>query len=162
MMRNDLLRLDRVAFAVVIVLLAFLVTGCKHQTPTAVVQFELEGRRLTPPINAEVVYTPAGRQIGLQYRKQMASEEGMLFIFSVEEPRSFWMKNTYLELDMIFLNSARQVVAVIERAKPLTEQPRESIVPALYVLELNGGSVAKWGIRVGATMVSRDSLPAAS
>ena len=102
-----------------------------------------------PPISAEISASEAKRNLGLMYRKSMDPNEGMLFIFSDEAPRSFWMKNTYLELDIIFINAAYEVVSIVERATPLTETPRLSNAPAKYVVELLGGSAAKFGIIKG-------------
>ena len=86
---------------------------------------------------------------GLMYRKEMPENFGMLFIFPDLKPRSFWMKNTYLELDMIFLNEKGEVLSIIPKAAPLSTDPRKSLEPAKYVVELLGGSSKKFGIEKG-------------
>jgi len=80
----------------------------------------------------------------------------------VEEVRRFWMKNTYLELDIIFINEALQVVSIAENATPHTTVHRVSDQPAKYVLEVNGGQCKKLGITVGSKMVLQGSLPSVS
>ena len=115
----------------------------------------------TPAITAEVSNSREETSLGLMYRKEMAEDRGMLFVFPNDAPRSFWMKNTYLELDMIFVNSERQVVSVVERATPHTETPRKSLAPARYVLEVGGGLASKWGIKPGSKLEVPGPLPSA-
>lgn len=124
--------------------------------------FETANAQRSPEIMAEVVATPSEREQGLMYRRDLAELSGMLFIFPVEEVRQFWMKNTYLELDIIFVNEALRVVSIAERATPHTTVHRVSDQPAKYVLEVGGGQCKKWGITAGSKMVVQGSLPPAS
>jgi hypothetical protein len=73
----------------------------------------------------------------------------MLFIFPAEEELNFWMKNTLIPLDMIFISKDRVIVGITERAEPKTLSPRGPGVPAMYVLEVPGGWAAKTGLRPG-------------
>ncbi|MEM1350641.1 MAG: DUF192 domain-containing protein, partial [Myxococcota bacterium] len=73
------------------------------------------------------------------YRLDMKADWGMLFIYPGQGMRSFWMKNTYLPLDMLFLDASGRVVTILENVEPLTLAPRPSTEPARYVLELNAG-----------------------
>lgn len=107
----------------------------------------------SPELNIEIADTPGARQLGLMYRKELKPTDGMLFIFPDDEKRSFWMKNTYVELDMVFIDDHGKVVNVVERATPLTETPRESAGPARYVLEILGGQASKWGIGANSYLV---------
>ena len=100
-------------------------------------------------IKVETADNESSRQLGLMYRKEMPEREGMLFVFPTEEPKSFWMKNTFLELDMLFFDANKKLVSIVKRATPLTETRRESKIPAKYCLELLGGSADKWGIEPG-------------
>jgi len=89
----------------------------------------------------EVVQTAADRQQGLMHRESMPSNRGMLFVWKDEAPRNFWMKNTLIPLDMIWINEAKEIVD-IQAAKPCTAEPctvYSGKVPAKYVLELNQG-----------------------
>ena len=79
----------------------------------------------------------------------MNENEGMLFVFHDEKPRSFWMKNTYIPLDIIYLNKDKQIVSIAKNAEPLSETSRPSEGEAMYVLEINGGLSDKLGLMKG-------------
>lgn len=98
---------------------------------------------------AEVADNPRSREQGLMFRKSMPGDEGMLFIFEYPQMQSFWMKNTYLPLDIAFI-SEQGVIINIRTMKPLDEGPRyHSLAPALYVIETNAGWFEKNGIKAG-------------
>lgn len=139
-----------------------LLIGCQSRTGGVVVQFTSAAGASSPKIQSEVVATDASRQLGLMYRKSLGEHEGMLFVFPNEQPLSFWMRNTYVELDMIYMDKGFKVVSIIHRAVPLTETPRPSGKPAQYVLEVPGGSAKKWGIDAGWTAVVTGELPTAT
>lgn len=103
-------------------------------------------------IDIEFADTPEETSLGLMYRKGMDENQGMLFIFPEEEMRSFYMKNTEFSLDIIYLDAKKQIVSIVERAKPYDESSLFSEKPAMYVLEINGGLSAKWGIEIGDTI----------
>ncbi len=98
-------------------------------------------------INNRTVYVETadtyGKQAkGLMYRKKLNSDEGMLFIYTREGKHTFWMKNTLIPLDIIWLNSQKEVVHIEHSAPPCKSDPCPTFVseyPARYVLELNGG-----------------------
>ena len=115
----------------------------------------------SPEYRLEMANTQAQRQLGLMYRKpgSMAADEGMVFVFGGEQPHSFWMKNTFLPLDMIFLDRNLEVVGIEANAVPLTENPRGPAKPAQYVVELNGGIAAKDGVVVGSKAQFNKELP---
>lgn len=96
---------------------------------------------------------------GLMYRREMLPGWGMVFVFADEAPRSFWMKNTLLPLDMVFVRADGVVDSVVERAEPLTLKPRRSAGPAKYVVELGAGVAAMSGIVPGARLAF-DNMPA--
>lgn len=97
----------------------------------------------------EIAEKQAEQMRGLMYRQLMSEHFGMLFIFQSESPRSFWMRNTFIPLDMLFIESDGDIVSIIENAEPLTETSRRSAGPAKYVLELAGGESARAGIAAG-------------
>jgi hypothetical protein len=97
----------------------------------------------------ELALTPAQEEQGLMYRQRLAADAGMLFDFTDTAPRTFWMKNTLIPLDMLFIAANGRVVDIHERAVPLSEDIIPSRVPARAVLELNGGTVSRLGIKVG-------------
>jgi uncharacterized membrane protein (UPF0127 family) len=90
------------------------------------------------------------------YRNDLDADAGMLFVFGDSAPRTFWMKNTPLPLDILFLDDAGTVLNVAASTTPYSEAPLRSAGPARYVLEVNAGFAAKHGIGAGA----RAELPA--
>lgn len=99
-------------------------------------------------IQVELAQTPEEWARGLMFREKLADQEGMLFIGDREEPRSFWMKNTLIPLDILYLDAERRVVRIAERTVPLSEDPIPSVSPAKYVLEIAGGRAAAMDIRL--------------
>lgn len=103
------------------------------------------------------------RSRGLMFRRQMHDDWGMLFIYPEDGPRSFWMRNTYMPLDMVFINSQGLVMGVVEDAEPMTLDPRRVEGMSRYVLELKSGWAAKHGIakgaRVSMTNLREEYLP---
>jgi uncharacterized protein len=99
--------------------------------------------------DVELAVTPAQEEQGLMYREHLDPDAGMLFVFNDTAPRSFWMKNTLIPLDMLFIAADGRIVDIHERAVPLSEDLIPSQVPARAVLELNGGTVARLGIKIG-------------
>lgn len=101
-------------------------------------------------IVVEVANTPEKRSLGLMFRKDLPASHGMLFIFPHEEPLAFWMKNTPLPLDIVFINAARTVVNIVADTIPFSEKPLPSTAPAQFVLEVHAGFCQKHGITAGA------------
>jgi len=100
-------------------------------------------------VDIEIANSDYEIQTGLMYRSSMKKNQGMLFVFSDETPRSFYMKNTQFPLDIIFINGNHKIVSFQENAKPFNEISLPSRYPAKYVLELNSGMVNQWAIKVG-------------
>lgn len=101
------------------------------------------------PVVVEVVRSDEERARGLMNRTKLAPEAGMLFVFEESDDHSFWMKNTFLPLDMIFVDEQGRVAGVLDRVPPLTTEPRTIGRPSRYVLEVNGGWAAAHGVRQG-------------
>lgn len=97
----------------------------------------------------ELATNDAERERGLMFRKSLPEGQGMLFDFKVDQPVSFWMHNTYIPLDMIFINGRGRIVHVVENATPMSDR----LIPSQYavraVLEVIAGTAAKLGIAVG-------------
>jgi len=116
---------------------------------------EATGARVTllPPgqapvqVSVELAITPAERSRGLMFRKHLGEDDGMLFLFDREQPQSFWMRNTYIPLDMIFIRQDMTVLGVVENAEPETETSRNVPGSSRYVLEVNSGFARKHGVR---------------
>lgn len=127
-----------------IVILASIIIVLKEEK--VIVKFE------NVKIDAEVADTPSERSAGLMNRKFLASDSGMLFVFDEEGERNFWMKNTLIPLDMIFLDKNKEITAIIENATPCYEEPCPLYSSrGMYVIEVNGGFVGKHNINVGDT-----------
>ena len=98
---------------------------------------------------AEVAGDEAARSQGLMHRRQMPQDEGMLFVFEYPQQLSFWMKNTYLPLDIAFVSKDGTILNIL-RMEPLNEVPRYlSRGPALYAIEANAGWFKDHGIKAG-------------
>lgn len=110
---------------------------------------------LVSALDIEIAATPYERQTGLMYRESMKETQGMWFVFEDEAPRAFYMKNTLIPLDILYVDSQGIVVSIIKNAAPLNETSLPSEGPARYVLELIGGSCDKWNIGVNDSIVIR-------
>ena len=102
--------------------------------------------------DAEIALTAEERGRGLMYRDALAKERGMLFVFPEEGLHRFWMKNTRIELDIIFIAGDRRVVSISNRAQPCRKEPCDLYSPAgnvAYVLEIAGGLATTYGFTAG-------------
>jgi len=97
----------------------------------------------------EIADDPAERARGLMFRREMADDEGMLFDFGADAPASFWMRNTYIPLDMLFIEADGTIESIAERTTPLSEKSVPSKGPVRFVLEINGGLSDRLGIAAG-------------
>ncbi len=95
---------------------------------------------------------------GLKYRDAMAANQGMLFIFATPDYYDFWMQDTYLPLDMLFISLDKTIFQIHENAQPFSEQRISPTQPNSYVLELNAGIANKMNIKTG-VRISWKSLP---
>jgi uncharacterized membrane protein (UPF0127 family) len=111
------------------------------------------------PVQVEVARTQDELMRGLMFRRELGANNGMLFIFPEEDIRRFWMHNTYIPLDMVFLDSHRVVVGIIENAVPQDDTSRGPDSPARYVVEVRGGYAQKHGVTVGARAEFRNLEP---
>ena len=103
----------------------------------------------THDFQVEIARDEASRARGLMDRRFMPADHGMLFEFEREAPEAFWMKDTYIPLDMIFISRAGVVTNIVANAEPLSERAIPSGPPCMAVLELNGGAAARIGLKVG-------------
>jgi len=128
-------------------------SGGQKAGPTAApasvasVAIDTGGRKVL--FRVEVAVTPEEHARGLMYRSRLADDAGMVFVFEEPSIQRFWMKNTLIPLDMIFIGKDRKIVGVVENAAPETETERMVGAPSQYVLEIGGGLSAKLGIRRG-------------
>ncbi len=100
-------------------------------------------------IDIEIADNNQRRARGLMYRKSIPADVGMLFIFDVEEIQGFWMKNTYIPLDMLFVNANNEIITIHANTTPMREWNYASTKPALYVVEVNAGYCVQKNITEG-------------
>ena len=104
---------------------------------------------LRSKIDVEIADTAPDREIGLMVRAELADTQGMLFLFPLEEFRAFWMKNTAIPLDIIFVSAKMKIVTIHQSTVPFAETSYGSTEPAQYVVEVNAGFARKHGIQLG-------------
>jgi uncharacterized membrane protein (UPF0127 family) len=123
--------------------------GCRKQAekPPAVV---LQGAQDRPVrVRVEVAASHKEREQGLMHRKHLDADAGMLFIYPFEKMQTFWMKNTYISLDLLFIADNLRIVGIVENTKPLSLEHIQVDTPSRYILEVNAGYCKKHGIREG-------------
>jgi uncharacterized membrane protein (UPF0127 family) len=140
------LQLTAGGWALVLVLAAGALAGaCRRDGPAAVIHTAGGSVRVA----LEVAVTPEAQRVGLMYRSSLADGTGMLFVFPDETDHHFWMKNTLIPLDMIFIATSGRVVGVHANAVPLSTAPLSVGQPSRYVLEVPGGWAARRGVAPG-------------
>lgn len=129
--------------------------GCRHgQTGTVKGEPEvvLQTRAGDQHVKVEIARSDLERQRGLMFRQKLDAGQGMIFLFDTPEPLKFWMKNTYIPLDMIFIAADKHVVYIEENAEPLTLQnrgPSDADGDTQFVLEVPGGWARAHGVERG-------------
>jgi len=103
-------------------------------------------------LTAEVASTESQHMTGLMYRQSMARDRAMIFVFQDEQKRYFYMKNTYIPLDMVFVSGRGEVLGVVENNRPLSLESRGVDAPAKFVVEINAWEASRLGIRAGSLM----------
>ena len=144
-----------VAAIVVIAVVTYLSTTGRKESP--LLAFKVQGQLAfvssegdtTATIDIEIADTDAKRRTGMMYRRSLDTNQGLLFVFEKEEPQAFWMRNTFLPLDIIFVNKNLDVVAIQKNTTPLAQIQYSSDIPAAYVVEVNAGFSDEHGIRLG-------------
>jgi uncharacterized membrane protein (UPF0127 family) len=112
-------------------------------------QLEIASKSGVHVFGVEMAVTPEEQAKGLMFRRQLPEKQGMLFDFHREQPTAFWMKNTYIPLDMIFIRADGRILRIAENTKPLSEDLVPSGGPVRAVLEVIGGTAKKLGIAAG-------------
>lgn len=105
--------------------------------------------------NIEIAERENEHQKGLMFRTELAENAGMLFLFANEEMRYFWMKNTLIPLDMLFIGKDGTINHIHHMAKPQDETTITSKYPSMAVLEIKGGNAAKLGINEGDVLIHK-------
>ena len=132
---------------------------CLCLVTTIALAFEKSGLSIvtakgSQKFEVELAITPAQQSQGLMYRRDMPANAGMLFVYNRPQPLSFWMKNTFIPLDMLFIDGSLRIAHIVQRTIPLSTETINSSEPAISVLELNAGTVSKLGIKPGDVVMS--------
>ena len=148
-------------YLICLIFASFLIFSCKNKN-TAVVKTETIGftkegtlslktasDSLIKTLDIEFAETEYDRETGLMYRKSIKDNQGMLFIMDTEKIQSFYMKNTEISLDVIYINSKMEIVSFQKNTKPLDPTSLPSTGPAKYVLEIKGGLSDVWQLKEG-------------
>ena len=134
-------------WVLIMLLLAAGAPACHGPGRDLVVVIHTQNTKVTVPV--EIADDPDEHRRGLMWRESLAPGHGMLFVFPDQSPRTFWMKNTALSLDIIFLDTAGKIVAITEQTAPYSQRPISSRVPARYVLEVEAGFCRRHGLARG-------------
>jgi len=135
-----------------------LTVGCAGETlsaPPASQPLDIVTSRGVSHFVVEFVDTPRSRERGLMYRKSLAPNRGMLFDFKTSREVAFWMKNTYIPLDLIYIQADGRVLSIARNAVPFDETPLPSGGPIRGVLEIPGGRAAQIGVLPGDRVLHR-------
>lgn len=148
--------------AIIAGITCFCLTSCNEEAKKTVTSLKIEFKKegdltlyksttdsIITILEIEIAETAYETQTGLMYRDTMQKQQGMLFIFPDMDYRSFYMKNTHIPLDIIYLDAEGFIVSFQEHAKPLDETSLPSLVPAQYVLEVNAGLAEEWLLEIG-------------
>lgn len=116
---------------------------------TIAVRFENPDGSRSSVFHLEMAVTPQEQEKGLMYRRELEPNGGMIFFYNREIIQSFWMKNTYVSLDLLFIDSKKKVVGILPRVPILNEEPRKVDALSQYVIELAAGTAEREKIVVG-------------
>ena len=154
------MKVTKLVFSILVSFLLYF-SSCKQEAKQAIktdpIKFKKEGEliiykaktdSIITSFEIEVADTDYETQTGLMYRKTMKSNRGMLFVFPEVSMHSFYMKNTEIALDIIFIDENLQIASFQNNAEPFNETSLSSKVPVKYVLELNAGISEKFGLEV--------------
>ncbi|MCH2110637.1 MAG: DUF192 domain-containing protein, partial [Polyangiaceae bacterium] len=118
------------------------------------------GENQAPALDVELALSNEHHRHGLMFRPELTDDQGMLFLFRNQEIRSFWMRNTCLALDMIFIDSQGVIVGIVEEVPPMNEKSRSVPCPANAVLEVPAGWSRRYGVRPGQQIqVQKNNAP---
>jgi uncharacterized membrane protein (UPF0127 family) len=140
----------RLARSGLVVLAVGLMAGAGNLARAAELQtLEIASKTGVHAFQVEMAITPEEKEHGLMFRRELPEGQGMLFDFQFDQNVAFWMKNTYIPLDMLFIRADGRILRIAENAEPLSERNIPSGGPVRAVLEVIGGTAKKLGIAPG-------------
>lgn len=120
------------------------------EVPISTVRFS--GAPKAPTLRVETMITEEHRSRGLMFRRELADDRGMIFVFEDSQQRTFWMRNTCLPLDMLFIADDGFITGIVENVPTMNDEGRTIPCRAKYVLEVNAGFTRKYGVKAGQTI----------
>ena len=156
-MNRPFLKQDLLLPLLFLLLATLLSSGSSWASGTSIT-FLGEGGKKLCSFRVELANTPEQQEKGLMFRRSLRRDAGMLFIFDSDQLRFFWMKNTYIPLDLVFITSKLEVASIFRHAKPFDETTIPSTLPARYVLEINAGEADRCRIGVGSKVQIRRNI----
>jgi uncharacterized membrane protein (UPF0127 family) len=157
--RCDIAHWIAFALAAVLALMSVAAAQVRPREGFPIGMLTIQTTRDAHKFSIEIARTPEQLQYGLMFRNKLPADAGMLFIYDRPQRISMWMKNTLIPLDMIFIGADGRIVDIAERRVPHSIEPVYSSAPALGVLEVNGGTVSRLGIKPGDRVVSEAFRP---
>jgi hypothetical protein len=153
-MKNSSFRKNFLIFGVIALMAALIFVRAQTYLPKAPVfprgtlEIAQAGGK-TFPFSIEIATTPAQHEYGLMFRRSLPEDAGMLFLFSPDQPVSFWMKNTFIPLDMLFVRGDGTIEKIVTHAPPQSLANISSDEPVRGVIEINGGAADRLGLATG-------------
>jgi len=152
--------MKKLGYSILVTVLIATIYACKDYSKTTIkteeIRFTKEGElrifkkdSLLTSIDIEIAESDYETETGLMHRSSMKEKQGMLFIQDEFKVQNFYMKNTQISLDLIYIDESLKIVSFQENAIPYDESSLSSKVPAKYVLEINAGLAEKWLLEVG-------------
>jgi len=138
--------LDR---AVVVLVFALVASAAGFAKAAELQTLEIASKSGVHAFQVEMAITPEEKEHGLMFRRELPEGHGMLFDFQFDQNVAFWMKNTYIPLDMLFIRADGRILRIAENTEPLSERNIPSGGPVRAVLEVIGGTAKKLGIAAG-------------
>jgi len=139
----------RLLYARLLIVAGLLLAVALSARAAGVEQLEIVTKNGVRVFEVEMAVTPEEQETGLMYRRELPEGKGMLFDFGEERPAVFWMKNTYVSLDMIFIRANGSIARIAESITPLSEARVYSGTPVRAVLEVVAGTAKRYGIAPG-------------
>jgi uncharacterized membrane protein (UPF0127 family) len=139
----------RAQLALSVLVVALMASAADVATSAELQTLEIASKTGVHAFQVEMAITPEEKEHGLMFRRELPEGHGMLFDFQVDQNVAFWMKNTYIPLDMLFIRGDGRILRIAENTEPLSERNIPSGGPVRAVLEVIGGTAKKLGIATG-------------
>ena len=139
----------RAQLALSVLVVALMASAADVATSAELQTLEIASKTGVHAFQVEMAVTPEEKEHGLMFRRELPEGQGMLFDFQFDQNVAFWMKNTYIPLDMLFIRADGRILRIAENTEPMSERNIPSGGPVRAVLEVIGGTAKKLGIAAG-------------